>query len=198
MLIPIPIGEKVVATAQGAVWKFVFCAKCKHEYAYLMELEATGADHNLLFLDAEGCAKRAQAQAEQNLLKKSRNLVLPVPCPYCGFYKQDMVIRLKEDGANDGLLKAGLVVVMLSLIPMAFSIHNIWIVTLAGTFAGLSLIGYGEFVASRFDPNAGDPEARKVRGRRYALWGEQLNALLATNPSAIQNHRTNQPHENCS
>src|SRR5579885_181956 len=101
MLIPIPIGVKRVAAVRGAVWKIVSCAQCEQRYAYLLMLEATGEDHDLLFLDAEDSAKRARAKAEQNLSKMSRNVVLPVPCPNCGFYQDDMVRLLREEGASN-------------------------------------------------------------------------------------------------
>ena len=88
--IPVPIRTKYVAAVRGAVWKFVSCTHCQQRYAYLLELEATGEDHDLLFLDGEGSAERALAQAEHNLLQKSQKCVLPVPCPHCGFYQEEM------------------------------------------------------------------------------------------------------------
>src|SRR3954469_7859294 len=97
MLIPIPIGARHVAAVQGAVWKFVSCEHCHERYAYLLELEATGEDHDPLFVDPKGSAKRAQAKAEHNFLEKSRNVVLPVPCPRCGSYQDDMSQMLKQD-----------------------------------------------------------------------------------------------------
>ena len=69
--IPIPIGVKRVASVRGAVWKVVGCSHCHEPYAYLLELEATGLDHDLAFLGGEESAKRAQAQAERNLLEKN-------------------------------------------------------------------------------------------------------------------------------
>ena len=36
--------------------------------------------------------------------------------------------------------------------------------------------------AIRYDANAGDPEPRKVVGREYSVWREQLVELLATTP----------------
>src|SRR3954454_22539883 len=101
--IPIPIGVKRVAAVQGAVWKFVSCACCQQRYAYLLKLEATGEDHDLLFFDGKGSAERARAQAEQNLVQKSRNVVLPVPCPSCGFYQDDMARKLKEGASINPL-----------------------------------------------------------------------------------------------
>jgi hypothetical protein len=184
MLIPIPIGAKHVAAVQGAVWKFVSCAHCQQRYAYLLELEATGEDHDLLFLDGEGSAERARALAEQNLLQKSRNVVLPVPCPNCGFYQDDMSRKLKNEESINSLQIAGVVLGVLSFVPLAFGIPYIWILTIVLAVAGLALLAYGYVVAFRFDPNAGDPEARKALGRRHAVWGEQLAELLATSPNA--------------
>jgi hypothetical protein len=74
--IPIPIGTRHVAAVQGAVWKFVSCTHCRQRYVYLLELEATGENYDPLFLDGKGSMQRARAQAEQNLLQKSRNSAL--------------------------------------------------------------------------------------------------------------------------
>lgn len=182
--IPIPIGVKRVVTVEGAVWKFVSCANCQQDFGYLMRLQANGEDHDLLFLDMEGSIKRAEASAEQNLAKKCHNVVLPVPCPNCGFYQEDMVNILKEEGSSNGYFTAGLVLATLSLVPLAFSIPHIWIVTAAGVLTGLLLMGYADLAASRYDPNAGDPEPRKLHGRKHAVWGEQLVNLLATRENA--------------
>lgn len=183
MLIPIPIGAKHVAAVQGTVWKFVSCAHCQQRYAYLLELEATGEDHDPLFLDGEGSAERARAQAEQNLLKKSQNVVLPVPCPNCGSYQDDMSRNLKEEASINALQIAGMVLAALSLVPLAFSIPYVWLLTVFLAVAGVALVAYGYVVAFRFDPNAGDPEPRKALGRRHAVWGEQLAELQQSKPS---------------
>jgi hypothetical protein len=181
MLIPIPIPiVKHVAAIQGAVWKFVSCAHCRQRYAYLLQLEATGEDDDLLFLDGAGSAERARAKAEQNLLHKSRNVVLPVPCPNCGSYQDDMSRMLKGKASINSLQIAGAVIAMLSLVPLAFDIPYIWALTIVLAVAGLALLAYGYVVAFRFDPNAGDPEARKALGRRHAVWGEQLSEFLPT------------------
>jgi len=195
ILIPIPVGVSRVATVRGAVWKVVSCSHCNDRYAYLLELEATGADHDLLFVDGEDSAKRARARAEENLSKMSRNVVLPVPCPNCGHYQDDMVRLLKEEGTSNGPVKAGLIVAALSLIPLAFRVPYLWIVTVAGVLAGLALVAYADVAASRFNPNAGDPEPRKARGRRRAVWGEELTELLATSPSGEPSAPADRPRE---
>jgi hypothetical protein len=182
--IPIPIGAAHVAGVQGAVWKVVACAHCQQRYAYLLELEATGEDHDLLFLDGQGSAERARAKAEENLLQKSRNVVVPVLCPACGFYQDDMSRRLKEDVSINSPQIAGMVLAALSLVPLAFSIPYIWVLTIVLAVAGLALVAWGYVLAFRFDPNAGDPEPRKTLGRKHAVWGEPLAKLLATSPPA--------------
>jgi hypothetical protein len=165
IVIPIPIGTKHIAAVQGAVWKVVSCAHCQQGYACMLELEATGEEHDLLFLDGEGSAERARAKAEENLLRKSRIAVVPVPCPNCGCYQDDMARKLKEEASINALQVAGAVVAVLSLVPLAFSAPYTWVLTLVLAVAGIGLVGYGYVVAFRFDPNGGDPELRKALGR---------------------------------
>jgi hypothetical protein len=152
-----------------------------------LELEATGEDRDLLFLDGKGSAERARAQAEQNLLRKSRNCVLPVPCPNCGFYQDEMARQLKGEAWINRFQVAGLAISVISLLPLAFDIPFIWVLTLVTAAIGLTLLVYGYVVAFRFDPNSGDAEATKALGRNYAVWGEQLAELLATNPAVAAN-----------
>ena len=178
--IKITIGAKYIAAVQGAVWKLVPCAHCQQRYAYLLKLDATGEDHDLLFLDGKSSAERAQAKAEQNLLQMSRNVVVPIPCPACGFYQDDMSRVLKEEAWLNRPQIAGMVIAVLSLVPLAIDISNLWVLTIVMGVAGLALVAWGYVLAFSFDPNAGDPEPRKSLGRRHAVWGEQLSELLAT------------------
>ena len=195
MLIPIPIGTKHIAAVRGAVWKVVSCMHCQERYAYLLELEATGEDHDLLFLDGQGSAERARAQAEQNLLQKSRNVVLPVPCPRCGSYQDDMSKQLREEASVNRVQIVGLVIAVLSLIPLLFDMANTWVLTVLVAVVGLTLVVYGTVLAFRFDPNAGDPEPRKALGRKYAVWGKQLTEVLAMSGSAEQGAPADRPRD---
>ena len=184
MPIPIPIGTKHIAAVRGAVWKLVTCEQCQQRYAYLLELEATGEDLDLLFLDGAGSAARAQANAESNLVQKSRNVVLPVPCPNCGYYQQDMAHRLKNEAAMNELQIVGAVLMCLSFVSLAFDAPDLWILTTFLAVSGVAVLAWGYVCAFRFDPNAGDPEPRKALGRTHAVWGEPLEQLLTTNPPA--------------
>jgi len=99
-------------------------------------------------------------QAEQNLLQKSRNSVLPVPCPNCGFHQDEMSRKLKEAASINRLQVAGAVIVLLSFIPLLFAISYLWVLTLILAIAGLAVLSYGYAVALRFDrmqaiPNPG-------------------------------------------
>jgi len=184
MLIPIPIGEKITVVVEGSVWKFVCCANCREKYAYLVKLKAVGSDDNLLFLDSKGCTNRAHSQAEENLASIRRNIVLPVPCPRCGFYQDDMVQRVKDEGMGNRIAISGLAIAVLSFIPLAFRIPYLWVMTVIGVSIGLSMIAYADVSAARFNPNDGDPETRKAEGQKQAVWGPQLTELLATIPNA--------------
>ena len=177
--IHIPIGVKYVAGVQGAVWKIVCCAHCQQRYAYLLELEATGEHHDLLFVDGEASAQRAQAKAQENLLLKSRNVVLAVPCPGCGFYQDDMSAMLKEQRSINALQIAGVVMAGLALVPLAFDVRYIWVLSIVLGVAGLALLARGYALALGYDPNAGDPEPRKALRRAHAVWGQQLEESLA-------------------
>jgi hypothetical protein len=180
--IPIPIGIVRVAAVRGAVWKVVDCEHCRQRFAYLLELEATGEDHDPLFFDGQGSAARAQAQAEQNFLQKSRNVVLTVPCPHCGGYQEDMSREMKEAASINSLQIAGAVIAVIAFVSLLFRIPYIWVLTIVMATAGLALVAWGYVRAFRFDPNAGDPEPRKAIGRRCTVSGEQLEELLATKP----------------
>jgi hypothetical protein len=182
--IPIPIGTRHVAAVQGAVWKLVSCTHCKQSYAYLVDVEATGESHDPLFLDGKGAAARARAQAELNLVRKCHKVVVPVPCPSCGSYQDDMARMLKDDVSINPLQIAGAVIAVLSLVPLVFDIPYLWVLAVVMAVAGLTLLACGYVHAFRFDPNAGNPEPRKALGRQHAVWGEQLAQLLEANPPA--------------
>ena len=181
--IPIPIGARHVACVRGTVWKLVSCEQCNQPYAYLVELEATGEIHDLLFWDGAGAAERAREQAEQNLTQKSRNTVVPVPCPNCGFYQENMARRLKDNASINGLQIAGGAIFLMSLVPLAFGNALAWGAAMIGALTGLSLLTYGYVIAFRFDPNAGDPAPRKSIGQRCAVWGEQLADIAKASQS---------------
>jgi hypothetical protein len=176
-IIPIPTGTRYVATIKGGTWKFVTCEQCQKPYAYLLELEATGQGHNTLFLDAEGAAEQARQQAIENFEAQSRNRVLPVPCPQCGFYQPDMVALLKDKGSINALQMVGAGIVLLSFAPLASGAAYAWVGTAVFAALGVGVLAAGYAAAFRFDPNAGDARARMKIGERCAVWGDRAVEL---------------------
>jgi hypothetical protein len=150
----------------------------------LLELEATGEAHDLLFFDPEGTAEQARLQAAHNFVKKSRNVVLAVPCPSCGHYQEDMARNLKQEASINGLQVAGALIVAVAFLPLLFGIPYLWLLTLLGAAIGLAVLTCGYVRAFRFDPNNGDSKPRKALGQQYAVWGSRLAELTAANPNA--------------
>ena len=179
MLIPIPVGTKHVAAARARVWRFVACEDCRQDFAYPLDLEGAGQDYDLLFTDAETSAARAQAQAEQNLMHKSRNVVLPIPCPHCGFYQADMSRQLKDVASINLQQVVGLMILLLSFAALALDVPYSWVLTVVVAIGGLAVLTRGCLLALRFDPNGGDRGRRKTVGQSQTVWGEQLAELRA-------------------
>lgn len=103
--------------------------------------------------------------------------------------------QLKEAVQINPLQLAGLVIALVSVIPLFLDIAYIWVLTLILAAIGLTLVAYGYVLAFRFDPNKGDPEPRKALGRRHAVWGEQLAELLAANLNAEQGAPADRPRD---
>jgi hypothetical protein len=101
--------------------------------------------------------------------------------------------QLQDEARINPMQVAGAVIVLLSLVPLAFGIAHMWVLTIVLAVVGLTLLAYGYVLAFRFDPNAGDPEPRKALGQRHAVWGKQLDELLAMNPNADQPATADRP-----
>jgi hypothetical protein len=102
---------------------------------------------------------------------------------------------LKDQAWTNPVQVCGALVVLLSLVPLAFDIEYIWLLTLVLAVAGLALLVHGYVLAFRFDPNVGDPEPRKAIGQRHAVWGGQLVELLRTNPNAESGAEADRPRD---
>jgi hypothetical protein len=176
--ISVPIGTKHVATVRGSFLNVRTCQECQQPYGIPLDLEATGENYDLLFIDNRGSAERARQLAEEKLAKRSQNLVVPVPCPNCGHYDNEMATLLKDKASINGWQIGGALLLASSAVPLLFDAIHLWTASLAIGLVGLGRLVYGYVTAFRFDPNTTDREARKVVGRRHAVWGEQLAELL--------------------
>ena len=59
----------------------------QQRYAYLLELEATGEDHDLLFMDAKGSAERCEELGRKTFYRKAATSYNRFPVPIVGFIK---------------------------------------------------------------------------------------------------------------
>jgi hypothetical protein len=183
--IPIPTGVKHVACVRGSVLKVISCQHCHQRFAYRVELEAEGHVIDLSYLDGQRSAEQALQKAQDNLLRKRDNAVLPVPCPNCGMYQDDMARSLKADASVNWQQIVGGVVFAVSFLPVLLAVRDpmAWGVIVVGAGVGLALVVRGYTTSFGFDPNAGDPDPRRADGRRLTIWGEELAQLLEEVPS---------------
>ena len=185
------------ATAQGRRLKFVRCEHCSAEYVYVMERETTGAfsrmnvfGETMFGIDNEAAA-HAKSAAEETLAAVLDNDFDPVPCPACGHYQRYMFPKLL---GNTGLwarliLLAAIVIGCLAAMYAVY--HSIrylqnptnegvgppitgWSVLLLLCVLGLVLSIINKVQIRRFNPNAGDPQARIAVGRRLAVTREEF------------------------
>jgi hypothetical protein len=95
-VLSIPIGTKITATIQGAVWKFPRCESCYREYVYLLVRATQGSGSNILWADKDGATRRAETAARKRLEAVLNKDFDAFPCPDCGMYTPYMVRLLKK------------------------------------------------------------------------------------------------------
>jgi len=183
----LPTGVKHVTSMQGRFLRLVDCKHCQEAYAFQLDLQSTGEVYGA---GDEASAAQARRKAEENLLAKSKNVVLPIPCPKCGCYQKDMVEKMKEDASINSAQIIGLVIVLLAFLPLAISRSAVSIsLTVVLALIGIGPLVSGILKAFRFDPNVGDPEPRKALGRSKAVWGKELEELRAKAEDQADRHR---------
>jgi hypothetical protein len=176
-----PIGVRRHAVARATSLKVVTCENCREPYAFLIDIEAQGSAVDFLFLDSARSAQRAMAQAQENLAAKTRNSIATIPCPSCGSYQSDMVRQLKDNAWTNPTQIIGAIIILLSFVFLAFDIEYAALVTAAVATIGVVVLAYGYVISAQYDPNAGDPAARKGIAQQNALWGERLAKALKEN-----------------
>jgi hypothetical protein len=183
----IPYAREYSATLAGSVLKLVLCENCGVEYVYRLERTAMGSGTSMLFLDNQGARARAAHQADDRLRALLAHEVEAVPCPDCGWYQRSMIPKARSDHAH-WMVTAGLVLLIVGFVAFALSfiggppqnptppwLHTTFVVAygICGV-AGMGLLA-GKFLrASRFNPNAMDPEVRIKIGQGRARRREEL------------------------
>jgi hypothetical protein len=179
-------------TKAGAVLKVVHCECCGAAYGYQLKRSARGEGSSFLSLDDEGAAARAASRAEVELRDKLERGVDAVPCPACGWYQQDMLLKARSKHRY-GMLYTGLCLTI-GLIPVAVIGVVInsefgwntdgaipWPILLGGLFfclmIGLGLILAKFVLAATYDPNTQDVEMRKQIGQARAWLREDFDKV---------------------
>jgi hypothetical protein len=191
-MIPILVfWTEYTATAHGHRLKFVACENCSTEYVYLLEREAVGARTSMYTPSDEGAARHAHGAAHDTLASVLENDFDPVPCPSCGHYQRHMFPKLL---GNTGLgVRILLVVVSAIAVLAAISALNRSVthfqhpndqsfgkMVAAWSLLGLlCLLGVGLAIVNkvtirRFNPNAGDAQARIALGQSRAITRAQF------------------------
>lgn len=89
-------GKRYTSTVKGTTWRPVNCEVCKHEFAYEMQITATGQGSSPYFLNNSGAQVSAQERAKASFDEKIENSFATVPCPNCGHIHSSMVERDKQ------------------------------------------------------------------------------------------------------
>jgi hypothetical protein len=177
----------------GAVLKVVHCACCGVVYIYQLKRLVRGEGYSFLSLDNEGATARAASKAEAELHDTLERSVDPVPCPACGWYQQNMLLKARKEHRS-GMLYTGLYVTI-GLIPVAIIGAMInggierngdavipWPVFLGGLsfwlMLGVGLMVTKFILAATYDPNRQDVETRKQIGRARAMLREELEKMI--------------------
>jgi hypothetical protein len=191
-MIPIPVvWTKYTATVRGRVLKLVPCENCSTEYVYVLEREGEGVGTSVYLLNEGGAEDHAASAAEDALRQYLENDFDPVPCPACGHYQRHMFPKLYEpapwlQAARLAVLAAGSVAAVVAvywtvtyLQPGGHALGRMAAGWAALAVLGLLGAGFGTVERSRarrFDPNAGDRQARIEEGRRRAVTRAEFEA----------------------
>lgn len=154
----------------------VTCEKCRTRYAYAIKRSDFGTGTSIYGLDDAGAERRAANQAAERLREALDNAIELVPCPNCGHYQPDMSAFLKRAHLKWLAVLGGLmIIVALAGVGAGFFKESLLLVAfgLASLVLGIAMILYRQSEVQKYDPNAGDPEARKELGRSLAFMKQE-------------------------
>lgn len=145
----IPVGMKYTSKVRASTLKPVHCEGCGAHFAYRMTREAEGTGSSMLFLDNDGAKQRASDEASAAVRQKLRDEADNIPCPRCGVYQPEMVVRLKSE--HHGYLR---VIGIIAIIVGALAAFCGALSLLGVSAVGVGLLVLRGWLARRHDPNA--------------------------------------------
>ncbi|HEY7313506.1 MAG TPA: hypothetical protein VH643_29415 [Gemmataceae bacterium] len=198
-MIPIRVAwQEHTATVRGRVHKLVPCESCATEYVYVLERKGEGVGTsmslmgNIPLMYEDEAADHAAAAADETLREYLKNDFDPVPCPVCGHYQRHMFPKLYAPPVWLPIVRLAAVVGGSVAAVAALYETLTYLQRLGGDALGrmaaawavlaalvLIVVGLGvveRSKARRFDPNAGDRQARIAEGRRRAVTRAEFEA----------------------
>jgi hypothetical protein len=171
--------NKYTARRTADILKEVTCEKCGTQYMYGMQRTEEAQGVSLYGLDDQGAQDRAVQAANENLQRALESAFELVPCPQCGAYQSQMIAFLKNAHLKwlsflGAVLAAGAIVFYFGALAAEKSSVFAGTGSLSMLVAGIGMIVFKRWSASRMDPNAGDPEPRRQLGKKLATLKEDL------------------------
>ena len=197
-MVLIPYAMNYTSTVRARIPKLVACEQCSFEYVYIMERTGQGTGTSMLFLDNSGAQDRAAASAHNEVMMKLERSCDPVPCPACGWYQQQMVIRaryLRYRWMTTTAIVLFIVSGFFLLFALGFTMvkgDEADVVTLVCVWGVLGLVA-GLVVlcpilkrrwTQQYDPNQEEVETRKQLGQERALGKDEFVKLLRERQAA--------------
>jgi hypothetical protein len=171
----------------------VCCANCGEQYLYDMkakgQAKASTGEGFIRALSGSEAKEKASAEARASAEQQLADTIDVVPCPTCGNYQPDMVALLKKR-RHPWLFTLGSLALIgalaLSGLGALAKTHQEELLTWGGlsALAAAALLLLRWFLVRRFNPNAGDPEKRKLLAQERAYRPEDA--------AQIQHDRDNQ------
>lgn len=191
-MVLIPYAMNYTSTVQARIPKEVACEQCGFEYVYIMQRSGQGAGTSMLFLDNTGAQDRASERARQEVLYKLEQSCDPVPCPSCGWYQQQMVVRARTLRYR-WLTNAAILVFLFAAFSLLFAVgftclqgDKTEFLALFGVWAVFGLLASVVVLcpilqwrlSRRYDPNSQDVEKRKQLGQERAIGKEEFLKIM--------------------
>jgi hypothetical protein len=88
------VVQEVESSQQGTATKIVNCELCGKKYSYLVSRTGRGRATNFFFGQAGN--SEASIRAKSSLSEALAKACDPVPCPHCGWFQKEMVLRAKK------------------------------------------------------------------------------------------------------
>ena len=189
----IPYARQYHSSVRGSALKQVNCEECNYEYFYIVEREGEGSGTSMLFLDNEGAAGRAEAQAAADLQDTLRRAVDLVPCPQCGRYQANMFRKARRLYRRWLLVLGAVLTFGVGTVGGIAAIANQQGADRGSNFAptpffeiviaflvalGIAMMIAKAITSARYDPNTQDQDERRQLGQSRALSRAKLEQLI--------------------